>query len=65
MSHTVLHEVHDKMALVTLNPPAKPNPPNYELVDRLMELPDEIERNDAIRVVVLTGCRRTGVFLRR
>lgn len=55
MSDTVLCAVHDRIALLTLNRPAKLNALNYELIDRLMELLDEIERNEAVRVVVLTG----------
>jgi enoyl-CoA hydratase/carnithine racemase len=53
MSHTVLQEIHDKVALR----PIKLNALNYGLIDRLKELPDEIKRDDAVRVVVLTGAR--------
>ncbi len=55
MSDTVLCEIRDKVALLTLNRPAKLNALNYELIERLMELLDVIERDETIRVIVLTG----------
>lgn len=55
MSELVLFDVRDNIALLTLNRPAVLNALNYALVDRLMQLLDEIEDNDAIRAVVLTG----------
>ena len=55
MSETVLMETRGAAALLTLNRPEKLNALNYELIDRLMALLDEIERDDAIRAVVLTG----------
>jgi enoyl-CoA hydratase len=58
MSDTVLCDIHDQVALLTLNRPDKLNALNYELIDRLMELLDTIERNKAVRVIVLTGAGR-------
>lgn len=58
MSDTVLCEVRDSVALLTLNRPDKLNALNYELIDRLVELLDGIERDKAIRVVILTGAGR-------
>lgn len=55
MSEAVLMETRGAAALLTLNRPEKLNALNYELIDRLMALLDEIERDDAIRAVVLTG----------
>ena len=55
MSDTVLCDIRDKVALLTLNRPAKLNAINYEMIDRLMSLLDTIERDDAVRVVILTG----------
>ncbi len=55
MSETVLMETRGPAALLTLNRPEKLNALNYDLIDRLMVLLDDIERDDAIRAVVLTG----------
>jgi enoyl-CoA hydratase len=55
MSDTVLCDIRDKVALLTLNRPEKLNALNYELIDRLMALLDTIERDDDVRVVILTG----------
>jgi enoyl-CoA hydratase/carnithine racemase len=55
MSDTVLLEVNDGIALVTLNRPDKLNALSYELIDRLMALLDQIEVDPSVRVVVLTG----------
>src|SRR5262245_51018455 len=55
MSDTVLCDVRDQVALLTLNRPAKLNAVNYEMVDRLMTLLDAIERDDAVRAIILTG----------
>ena len=55
MSDTVLCEIRERIALLTLNRPAKLNALNYELIDRLMALLDAIERDETVRAVVLTG----------
>lgn len=55
MPDTVLCDVGDKMALLTLNRPAKLNALNYELIDRLMERLDALERDEKVRAVILTG----------
>ncbi|MEM9682187.1 MAG: crotonase/enoyl-CoA hydratase family protein [Pseudomonadota bacterium] len=55
MSDTVLHERRGPVALLTLNRPEKLNALNYELIDRLMHLLDDIEADAAVRAVVLTG----------
>jgi enoyl-CoA hydratase len=55
MSDTVLYEVRDQIALLTLNRPNKLNALNYELIDRLMELLNAIECDTTIRAVILTG----------
>jgi enoyl-CoA hydratase len=55
MSDTVLCDIRERVALLTLNRPAKLNALNYELIDRLMELLDAIERDETVRAVVLTG----------
>jgi enoyl-CoA hydratase len=55
MADTVLIEIRDNVALLTLNRPEKLNALNYELIDRLMAHLDRIERDPAVRVVILTG----------
>jgi enoyl-CoA hydratase len=55
MSATVLLEIKDGIALITLNRPDKLNALNYELIDRLMAILDRIEVDTSARVVVLTG----------
>jgi enoyl-CoA hydratase len=55
MPDTVLLEINDGIALITLNRPDKLNALNYELIDRLMAVLDQIEVDTSVRVVVLTG----------
>jgi enoyl-CoA hydratase/carnithine racemase len=55
MSDTVLLEIKDGIALITLDRPDKLNALNYELIDRLMAVLDRIEVESSARVVVLTG----------
>lgn len=55
MADTVLFERREKVALLTLNRPAKLNALNYATNDRPLALLDEIERDDALQAVILTG----------
>ena len=55
MTETVLFERRGKTALLTLNRPAKLNALDYATNDRLLALLDEIETDDALHAVVLTG----------
>jgi enoyl-CoA hydratase/carnithine racemase len=55
MSETVLLDVEDGIALVTLNRPDKLNALSYALIDRLMALLDRIEVDAGVRAVILTG----------
>ncbi len=55
MSETVLLEIRDRIAVLTLNRPQKLNALNYEMIDRLMALLDEIEVAAELRAVILTG----------
>jgi enoyl-CoA hydratase/carnithine racemase len=54
----VLFEQADGIATLTLNRPDKLNALNYAIVDRLSALLDDIEQDDSIRVVILTGAGR-------
>jgi enoyl-CoA hydratase len=55
MSDTVLVDIKDEIALITLNRPNRLNALNYELIDRLMVLLDSIEVAADVRAVILTG----------
>ncbi len=55
MSDTVLLQISEGIALLTLNRPGKLNALNYALIDRLMALLDAIEVNDAVGAVIITG----------
>ena len=55
MTETVLMDVQDNIALLTLNRPEKLNALNYATNDRLLERLDDIEDDDRVRAVILTG----------
>ena len=55
MTKTVLMDVQDNIALLTLNRPEKLNALNYATNDRLLERLDDIEDDDRVRAVILTG----------
>lgn len=55
MNDIVLIERSDGIATLTLNRPEKLNALSYGLIDRLLALLDEIETDDAIGAVILTG----------
>jgi enoyl-CoA hydratase len=55
MPETVLLEIQDEIALLTLNRPRMLNALDYEMVDRLGTLLDVIEGADEVRAVILTG----------
>lgn len=55
MSATVLFDVTDEIASLTLNRPEKLNALNYETVDRLLDLLDMIEGDARVRAIILTG----------
>src|SRR3954469_22071934 len=55
MTELVLKETRGGVALVTFNRPDKLNALNYALIDRLMQLLDQIEDDADVRAVVLTG----------
>jgi enoyl-CoA hydratase/carnithine racemase len=55
MDDLVLIERRDGIATLTLNRPEKLNALNYAMIDRLLALLDEIEVDDAVGAVILTG----------
>ena len=55
MSELVLREARGSVALLILNRPEKLNALNYALIDRLMAHLDEIEEDNSIGAVILTG----------
>jgi enoyl-CoA hydratase len=55
MSDTVVLDINNHIALLTLNRPHKLNALNYELIDRLMALLDTIEVAPDVHAVILTG----------
>lgn len=55
MTDLVLIDSSDGIATLTLNRPEKLNALSYTLIDRLLVLLDEIEVDDTVRGVILTG----------
>jgi enoyl-CoA hydratase/carnithine racemase len=55
MSDTVLMQVTGSIALLTLNRPDKLNALNYEMIDRLMALLDDLEVAPDVHAIILTG----------
>lgn len=55
MPEVVLLEMKGAVALVTFNRPEKLNALSYALIDRLMQLLDQIEDDAGVRAVILTG----------
>ena len=55
MSDTVLKELQGRVALLTINRPDKLNALNQQVRDEMLALLDEIETDDAVGAVVITG----------
>ena len=55
MSNTVLCEIRDGIATLTLNRPDRLNAVSYELADALLAHLDDLEVDDRVRAVILTG----------
>jgi enoyl-CoA hydratase/carnithine racemase len=54
----VLYEVADHVATVTFNRPDRMNAATFEMADQLQQAFGEVERDPAVRVVVVTGSGR-------
>jgi enoyl-CoA hydratase/carnithine racemase len=52
---TLLYEVKDGIATVTLNRPEKMNAFTTQMRDELIAVFDETDRDDAVRVIIITG----------
>ena len=50
----VLMSVEGNIAILTLNRPKKLNALNYSLIDTFQQHLDAIERDDSVRVIILT-----------
>jgi enoyl-CoA hydratase/carnithine racemase len=55
---TLLYQVEDGIALVTLNRPEKLNAFNTQMMKDLIAVFDETDRDDAVRCVIVTGAGR-------
>ena len=55
MTDTILYDAADGIATITLNRPESLNALLPEMSDRLAELVDQADADDAVRVIVLTG----------
>ncbi|MER9163784.1 crotonase/enoyl-CoA hydratase family protein [Mesorhizobium sp. M0715] len=55
MTDFVLNETRDGIAILTLNRPEKLNALNYALIDRLLAILDDIDVDDSVRAIILTG----------
>jgi enoyl-CoA hydratase/carnithine racemase len=59
MSETpVLLDIRDKIATITLNRPQALNAYNYDMHDALLAALEEVDSNDEVRAIVLTGSGR-------
>lgn len=58
MDDTILYEVSDGIATLTLNRPQQLNALLPEMTDRLADLVDQADADDAVRVLLLTGAGR-------
>jgi enoyl-CoA hydratase len=56
---TVLFEVQDKVALITLNRPERHNAICQDLLVNLYNYVDEVANNDEIRVAIITGAGKS------
>jgi enoyl-CoA hydratase len=55
---TILYEKDEGIGIVTLNRPDRLNALSFKMKDELSAVFDEMERNDEVRVVILTGGKK-------
>jgi enoyl-CoA hydratase/carnithine racemase len=55
---TLLYDVHDHVATITLNRPDRLNAFNEQMRDELLEVFDRIDADDEVRAVIMTGAGR-------
>ncbi len=55
---TLLYEVEDQIATITLNRPERLNAFNEEMLVELLEVFDKIDADDDVRAVIMTGSGR-------
>ena len=55
MTDTVMLDITDRIALLTLNRPERLNALSYRLIDALMAMLDRIETDAGVRAIILTG----------
>ncbi|MGH7819702.1 MAG: enoyl-CoA hydratase/isomerase family protein, partial [Candidatus Binatia bacterium] len=58
MNETVLYDVQDQIATITLNRPDRLNTMNRALLDEALEAIEAVASDDGVRVVILTGAGR-------
>lgn len=58
MPQLILSHIDQRIATLTFNRPAKLNALSYELIDRLMNMLDELEDDPDVGAVILTGSGR-------
>lgn len=56
--HTLLYEVDDRVATVTLNRPDQLNAMTLDMIHALVALIDRADNDDGVRVIVVTGAGR-------
>ena len=56
---TLCYEKEDRVGIVTLNRPQRLNALSRQLLTELGELIDDMEKDDSLRVVILTGAPRS------
>ncbi|MCH8815708.1 MAG: enoyl-CoA hydratase/isomerase family protein, partial [Chloroflexi bacterium] len=52
---TVLFELDEGVGIVTLNRPKRHNAVTWDMAEKLVELFRELQTNDEVKVIVLTG----------
>ena len=62
MSHSVIYEIRDHVAMVTLKPPPKGNPADEAVNDELVDVCQQINQNDDIYTVAITGAGKKTFF---